>query len=228
MSACKKAHGWAPENHSEADKGESSLPEELLRLGKGAPWWNGISEPRLEAGGGGGYRLKRGNGLDEAGDRQRVANSSLAAHQMQTAALASQRDRQLHEGRDARTVDLRYVIQIHDHLAGALLNELLGELVQVLARFPDGQPPIHINMVDAADFARRYFQGWMQRHRISLSSPSKIAGPPPGRMRTGGPMHYTIKIMQDKSSGTGPSHRWKVTPIEARAMQEELRGKWEG
>jgi hypothetical protein len=29
-------------NHSEADKRESSLPEGLLRLGKGAPWWNGI------------------------------------------------------------------------------------------------------------------------------------------------------------------------------------------
>src|SRR5215469_10205690 len=61
-----------------------------------------------------------------------------------------------------------------------------------------------------------------------LSSPSKMAEPPPGRMRTGGPMHYTMKIMQDKSSGTGPSHRWKVTPVEARTIQEELRGKWEG
>src|SRR5215469_2051441 len=61
-----------------------------------------------------------------------------------------------------------------------------------------------------------------------LSSPSKMAEPPPGRMRTGGPMHYTMKIMQDKSSGTGPSHRWKVTPVEARSIQEELRGRWEG
>ena len=41
-------------------------------------------------------------------------------------------------------------------------------------------------------------------------------------------MHYTMKIMQDKSSGTGPSHRWKVTPVEARTIQEELRGRWEG
>jgi deoxyribonuclease V len=41
-------------------------------------------------------------------------------------------------------------------------------------------------------------------------------------------MHYTMKIMQNKSSGEGRRHRWKVTPAEARAIQEELREKWEG
>jgi len=41
-------------------------------------------------------------------------------------------------------------------------------------------------------------------------------------------MHYTMKIMQDKSSTATPGHRWKVTPEQARAIQEELRGRWEG
>jgi deoxyribonuclease V len=41
-------------------------------------------------------------------------------------------------------------------------------------------------------------------------------------------MHYTMKLMQNKSSGTVPSHRWKVTPQQARAIQEELRSQWEG
>jgi deoxyribonuclease V len=41
-------------------------------------------------------------------------------------------------------------------------------------------------------------------------------------------MHYTMKIMQDKPSGVGRGHRWKVTPGEGRAIQEELREKWEG
>jgi deoxyribonuclease V len=41
-------------------------------------------------------------------------------------------------------------------------------------------------------------------------------------------MHYTMKIMQNKSSGEGRRHRWKVTPAEARAIQEGLREKWEG
>src|SRR5215469_10624171 len=226
MSACPKKQMVGRPRIVEADKRESCCLRDSCDRAE-VPLVERDSEPRLEAGGGGGYRLKRGNGLDEAGDRQRVANASLAAHQMQAAALASQGDRQLHEGRDARTVDLRYVIQIHNHFAGALLNELLGELVQVLARFPDRQPPIHINMLDAADFARRYFQGWMQRHRISpqFAFQNRRAAL---RMRTGGPMHYTMKIMQDKSSGSGPSHRWKVTPVQARTIQEELRGKWEG
>ena len=37
-----------------------------------------------------------------------------------------------------------------------------------------------------------------------------------------------MKIMQNKSSGTGASHRWEVTPEQARAIQEGLREKWEG
>lgn len=37
-----------------------------------------------------------------------------------------------------------------------------------------------------------------------------------------------MKIMQNKSSGGGQRHRWRVKPEEARAIQEKLRGKWEG
>ena len=37
-----------------------------------------------------------------------------------------------------------------------------------------------------------------------------------------------MKTMQDKPSRTEPSHRWKVTPEQARAIQEELRGQWQG
>lgn len=37
-----------------------------------------------------------------------------------------------------------------------------------------------------------------------------------------------MKMMQDKSSAAGPSHFWRVTPEQARAIQEELRGRWEG
>lgn len=34
--------------------------------------------------------------------------------------------------------------------------------------------------------------------------------------------------MQNKSSGAKGRQRWEVTPAEARTIQEELRGKWEG
>jgi len=44
-------------------------------------------------------------------------------------------------------------------------------------------------------------------------------------------MHYTMKIMQNKSSVAGVAGaqpNWKVTPGQARAIQEELRAQWEG
>ena len=41
-------------------------------------------------------------------------------------------------------------------------------------------------------------------------------------------MHYTMKIMQNKSSAARAQPNWKVTPEQARAIQEELRAQWEG
>jgi deoxyribonuclease V len=43
-----------------------------------------------------------------------------------------------------------------------------------------------------------------------------------------GAQHYTMKSMKNKFKTSGPRHPWNVSTEEARAIQERLRGEWEG
>jgi hypothetical protein len=89
---------------------------------------------------------------------------------MQSSTLASERDGEFHQGRNAGTVDLWNVVQVNDQLPRALLHEVVGEIVEMLAGLADGEPALDLKVVNPAGFARRNFEWWMKRHEGSLSS----------------------------------------------------------
>ena len=85
---------------------------------------------------------------------------------MEAATLAGEGDGQLDQGRDAGAIDLRNVVEVDDDFAGTLLNELVGEIVEVFARLADGQAALDLKIMDPGGFARRNFQRWIKRHEI--------------------------------------------------------------
>jgi len=86
---------------------------------------------------------------------------------VQSPALACEGDGEFHERGDAGAIDLRNVIKVDDQLPCTLLQEILGEVIQMLAGLTDGEPAVDLKVMDAAGFARRDFQWWMKRHGIS-------------------------------------------------------------
>ena len=130
-----------------------------------------------EAGGGSRFGVERRDGFDEAGHGEGVAHAAGLANQVKPATLSSERNGQLHKGRNAGAVNLRDVVEIHDHLLGAFLQKLLGEVVEVLTRVANGEAAMNLKVVDAAGFARKDFQRWVERHEIPLSSTSTAADP---------------------------------------------------
>ena len=71
---------------------------------------------------GGGFGFEGGDGFDEAGDGEGVADAALAADQAQDAAFTGQLDGDAHQGGDAGAVNLRDAVQDDDHFFRAGLN----------------------------------------------------------------------------------------------------------
>jgi hypothetical protein len=117
-----------------------------------------------EAGGGGSFGVEGGDSFDEAGDGEGVADAALAADEVESPALAGERDGELYQRGDAGAVDLGDVVEIDDDFARPALNQVLREVVQMFTGFADGEASVYLKVVDATVFARRNFQRWMKRH----------------------------------------------------------------
>ena len=143
---------------------------------------------------------------------------------MKAATVTREGDGQFDERGDAGAVDLRDVVEVDDDFAGALLHELMREIVEVFAGFADGQAAVDLEVVDSGGFARGNFQRWIKRHEIFLLRCRRQATA--GRVIADGP-HYTMKDVKNKVQGTR-RHKWRVSIEEARAIQERLRERWEG
>lgn len=139
---------------------------------------------RLEAGGGGGFGFEGGDGFDETGDGECIADAAGAADEMESATMAREGDGKFYQRGDTGAIDLRNVIEVDDHFAGALLEELLGEVVEVFAGLTDGQAAIYFEVMNPGGFARGDFQWWIKGHERSLS---KASAADPGSGSAGGP-----------------------------------------
>lgn len=167
--------------------------------------------------------VEGGDGFDETGDGEGVADAPRSADEVKAAAFARKGDGKLDEGGDAGAVDLRDVVEIDDHFAGALGEKILREVGEMFAGLADGEAAIDVKVMNAARFARRDFQWWMKRHQ---QYPQTTA-PYWMHQQRKQCQHYTMKGMKKKREGQG-LHRWDVTPAEAREIQDRLREKWEG
>src|SRR6202047_5654644 len=72
-----------------------------------------------EVGEGGGFGFEGGDGFDEAGDGEGVADATLAADQAEHAAFAGELDGDAHQRGDAGAVDLRDTVQEDDNFLRA-------------------------------------------------------------------------------------------------------------
>jgi hypothetical protein len=133
-----------------------------------------------EVGEGGGFGFEGGDGFDEAGDGEGVADAALADDQAQDAAFASQFDGNAHQRGDAGAVDLRDAIQDDDDLVCAALNHGIERVVELLAGLADGQAAVDFEDRHSAGFADVDLHGWALGHRgrsIEIAFLWPIAGP---------------------------------------------------
>src|SRR5947209_4925194 len=96
-----------------------------------------------KVGEGGGFGFEGGDGFDEAGDGEGVADAPRAADQAQHAAFARELDGDSNERGKARTIDLRRAVEADDDLANALLDDRLQGAVELFAGFADGEPAMY-------------------------------------------------------------------------------------
>ena len=114
-------------------------------------------------------RLKRGNRLDKACNRQRIAHAPGAANQMDRAPFARKLNGNPHQGGNPRAVNLRHVIQIDDHLAAAPVDHRTQSLIELFARLANRKPASDFQQMNAVGLADRNFHGDMFGH-VRLAS----------------------------------------------------------
>ena len=123
-------------------------------LAGGAPTLN-----QLEVGEGGGLGFECGNGFDEAGDREGVADAAGTTYQAQDAAFAGELDRDPYERGDPRAVNLRDAIQDDDNFLRATFDDGFESVMELLGRLSDGQPAVNFEHRRSAGFADVDFHG---------------------------------------------------------------------
>jgi hypothetical protein len=106
-----------------------------------------------KVGEGGGFGVESGDGFDEAGDGESIANAAGAADEAELAASAIEACGDPDERRDSGTVNLGDAVEIDDDLAGSALKNGLESSGKLISRFADGETPVKIEEVDPGFFA---------------------------------------------------------------------------
>src|SRR5260370_25867626 len=83
---------------------------------------------------GGGFGFEGGDGCDEAGDGEGVADAAVAADQAEHAAFAGELDGDAHQRGDAGTVDLRDAVQDDGNFLRAAFDDGFESVVELLGR----------------------------------------------------------------------------------------------
>jgi len=99
--------------------------------------------------GSGGESVEGGDGFDEAGDGESVADAARLTDKMKGAPNASQRNRNAHERGDAGAVNLRHAVEVNDDFAARLVEDGLQRVGKLVARFADGQAAMQVKNVNA-------------------------------------------------------------------------------
>src|SRR6266478_6691803 len=123
---------------------------------------------QLEIGERGDVGVEGGNGFDEAGDGEGVADASGAADEMQRAFFAGQADGDAHERGDAGAIDLRDAVEIDDDLACAASNDGLQGVGELLARLADCEAAVDFEHIDAVGLADVDLHWGAVGHRIGI------------------------------------------------------------
>src|SRR5216684_3248338 len=120
---------------------------------------------------GGGFGFEGGDGFDEAGDGEGVADAALAADQAEDAAFARHLDGDTHERGDAGAVDLRDAIQEDDNFLRATFDDGFESVVEQLSRLADGEPAVDFKYRHSAGLADVDFHGQPISHSSASDYP---------------------------------------------------------
>src|SRR5262245_33663453 len=130
---------------------------------------------------------------------------------MERAAHAGERDGDANERRDAGAVDLRDAVEVNDDLAAGLVEDGLKRRGQLVARFANGEPAVHVKNVDTVLVAHVDFDGSVLGHGESrgqglyAKSPSKVVQKPLKAWKpSAATRHYTI---------VGPGFVKRLSPL---------------
>jgi len=96
-----------------------------------------------------GEGVEGGDGFDEAGDSEGIADSARLADEVEDTAFAGERNGDAHQRGDAGAVDLRDAVQVYDHFAAGFVKDGLQRRGELIAGFTDGEAAMHVKNVDA-------------------------------------------------------------------------------
>jgi hypothetical protein len=100
-----------------------------------------------------GFGFEGGDGFDEAGDSEGVANAALTADEAEDAAFAGKLDGDAHERGNAGAVNLGNAIEDDDDFLGAGLNDGLQGVVELVGGLTDGEAAVNVEDGDPAGLA---------------------------------------------------------------------------
>src|SRR5258708_7424079 len=92
---------------------------------------------------GGGFGFEGGDGFDEAGDGEGVADAAGAADQTEHAAFPGELDGDAHHPGEAGAINLGDAGHDHDNFPRATLHHRLESVVELLGRLADGEPAVN-------------------------------------------------------------------------------------
>jgi len=124
-----------------------------------------------EVGEGCGFGFEGGDGFDEAGDGEGVADAAGTADQAEHAAFAGELDGDAHERGDAGAVDLWNAAQEDDNFLRASFDHRLESVVQLLGGLADGEPAMDFEYRHPAGLADVDFHGRPVSHGSGSNYP---------------------------------------------------------
>jgi hypothetical protein len=146
----------------------------------------------------GGFGFESGDGFDEAGDGEGVADAARAADEAENAAFAGQLDGNAHQRGNARAINLGDAVQDDDNFLGAGFDDAFQSVVKLLGGLADGEPAVNFEYGHRAGFADVDFHGQPVSHGGTSTYPMWAAMAIHHAAR-----HYTLAGKLDKVVGEG-------------------------
>ena len=127
-----------------------------------------------ERGEGFGFGVEGGNGFDEAGDGEGVADAAGSTDEMQLPADAGESDGSADERGNAGAIDLRDAVEIDNDFAGSIAEGGLQRFGELVGGFADGEAAVKLEEMDAVFFASVDFDGRVVVHGDKLNHPARV------------------------------------------------------
>src|ERR1700732_2528277 len=152
------------------------------------------------------FGFEGGDGFDEAGDGEGVADATLSADQAEYTAFAGELDGDAHERGDAGAVDLRDTVQEDDNFLRAPFDHGFESVVELFGGLADGEAAANVEYRHPAGLADVDFHGRPVSHGSGSIYPHWGAMAichaarhytPEGKLHKGNHFRRTCRLLQN-------------------------------